>query len=390
MISTTFINNNAIQQFYKWSVFIYLIFKPLYFFDSGIPQIADFLLLIPFTLFAFSINFKKLFRNRGILYLLLFFSVVSAVNLTYHFIDSDSVYSTSYIFAILYFGFNIYFFVFCFTVFKSFIKKDFEYLVYVIFIALAMEYVLLITGYDKGIDNDFKNRAYLSFNNPNQLSYYCLILSGITLFVVKKIPIKRYLVSLILSLSFVLIVCATSRPAIIGALILISLYYFVVCKKHVFKELLVFIIPILLFLVFNTEQMQEDFKRIDKRFAKVEYAGKTDLVERGFMRVVDNPNMLIYGAGEGNYERFVKNESLLSSEFHSAIGSVWFSYGLAGITSFGLFLFYIFKKLRVFDLITFLPILLYNLFHNGMRFSLLCFFLALLFAISTNVKQNIP
>lgn len=390
MISTTFINNNAIQQFYKWSVFIYLIFKPLYFFDSGIPQIADFLLLIPFTLFAFSINFKKLFRNRGILYLLLFFSVVSVVNLTYHFIDSDSVYSTSYIFAILYFGFNIYFFVFCFTVFKSFIKKDFEYLVYVIFIALAMEYVLLITGYDKGIDNDFKNRAYLSFNNPNQLSYYCLILSGITLFVVKKIPIKRYLVSLILSLSFVLIVCATSRPAIIGALILISLYYFVVCKKHVFKELLVFIIPILLFLVFNTEQMQEDFKRIDKRFAKVEYAGKTDLVERGFMRVVDNPNMLIYGAGEGNYERFVKNESLLPSEFHSAIGSVWFSYGLAGITSFGLFLFYIFKKLRVFDLITFLPILLYNLFHNGMRFSLLWFFLALLFAISTNVKQNIP
>lgn len=376
------------QAFFKLSIFLYIILKPFYIFENGLPQIADFIMLCAFLPFIFSIRLADLKIHKSFKFLLLFFLVVILVNTIYFFSSASS--SMSYIVSIVFFGFNGMLFLFCFKTIRSFSVKEFSGLIYAILIALLLQFLLFIVGYDKGLENDeinFYGRAYTSFNNPNQLSYYCVLLATIAIFISKKVKVARYVVSIILSISLVLIASASTRPAVLGIVLFIIYFFIFLLKKNILKEIFVFIIPLLLVAIFQGDKVVSEYNRMVSRFTRIEVTTVKEAEDRGYERIFENPELLIYGAGEGDYKRFLKSTEDVPKEIHSAFGTIWFSYGVFGMLFFCLFLYFTLCNLKIVDLLLISPLILYNLFHNGFRFSILWMLFAVLFYL--NQKKEI-
>ncbi|MFT7158405.1 MAG: hypothetical protein ACI8Q1_003437, partial [Parvicella sp.] len=84
-------------------------------------------------------------------------------------------------------------------------------------------------------------------------------------------------------------------------------------------------------------------------------------------RISNHPEYLIFGAGEGGYNRF--DTFIDNHEMHSSLGTIVFSYGIPGIVLFTLFVFSLLKKLPWFYLVYSLPLFAYGITHMGLRFT---------------------
>ena len=93
------------------------------------------------------------------------------------------------------------------------------------------------------------------------------------------------------------------------------------------------------------------------------------------------PEYLIFGAGEGIAYRLLKKGDNFN-ELHSTWGTLLFSYGIAGFTSFMMMLAILFRSAPWRHLWYFLPIALYGLTHQGLRFSMLWVFFGLVFGLA--------
>jgi len=71
------------------------------------------------------------------------------------------------------------------------------------------------------------------------------------------------------------------------------------------------------------------------------------------------------------YERFVPKSEKRPQEIHNTIINIFFNYGVLGGIMFVLFLYHSFKLTMISQLVYLFPIIVYNLLHNGIRYSLL-------------------
>ena len=191
--------------------------------------------------------------------------------------------------------------------------------------------------------------------------------------------------ALIMSISFVLILSTRTRPAILGSvfLILMSIYY---SKKRLKNVLL--LISAVLFLVTLARDGVLEPSVLAERFTRVETQNNNTAIARGYSRLLESPMYLIYGAGEGNYDRFFNLDKSRPQEIHSGFLSLWFCYGIGGVLFFSLFLRQHFFRINKKDFLLLTPIVFYNFFHNGFRFSVFWILLALcFFALKKNIKN---
>src|SRR5699024_4236800 len=98
------------------------------------------------------------------------------------------------------------------------------------------------------------------------------------------------------------------------------------------------------------------------------------LSDRGYQRIFDYPQYLLFGAGEGYSARIGGG-----IELHSLPGTVLFSYGIIGATIF-IFLMIRIIFLMKFHVLLLLGVFLYNLSHNGLRFTILWVVIAIIIA----------
>jgi hypothetical protein len=103
--------------------------------------------------------------------------------------------------------------------------------------------------------------------------------------------------------------------------------------------------------------------------------------DRHLIWLVDYPEHLILGAGEGASERFYtpRYREDSGAEVHSTLGVVLFAYGIPGTALFLLFLWRLARADPAHVLTLIVPLLVYGLAHNGLRFSLLWFCLAVVY-----------
>ena len=94
---------------------------------------------------------------------------------------------------------------------------------------------------------------------------------------------------------------------------------------------------------------------------------------RGYDRLVNHAEYLLLGAGEGSYNRF--QSELPGSELHSSYGTLLFCYGLVGALLFSLALLLV-CGLQVRWMLYLSPVMLFGLFHHGLRFTLFWVLLA--------------
>lgn len=362
---------------------LYVLTSVIYVFPPGLPQPADFILLLVAGL-TLSFSWRYL-ADEPILYIA-FVSLLGwiiTVNSIWFLMEHDFRFLQSSLF-----------FIFNAIVFISVLGialRDFDRFCCLMYwsciAALAVE-VFYITIFYPGLSR----RTAGSFNNPNQLGYWVLLVFA-CIGVVRRRE-RLGLVDLFgLGLGCYAIALSLSRAATIAAGVLVTA---IVISSGVRRGaglvLAAGLAGGLAFEILNGGGGMVDrianaelTTALDQRLSGISEAHQDgDMVRRGYKRLVDNPHYLALGAGEGAYERLSTEN--FTKEFHSTLGNVLMSYGIVGLTLFGLFLFAIFKNSPWTSWMYLFSIMLYGITHMGLRDSLFWIFLALVCAHGRRLK----
>jgi len=296
----------------------------------------------------------------------------------------------------IYFAFMVYMF-FC-NVVWSILEQDTSFLISLVFwvFSFLLMATLLIAQDDLGLDVALRRSAFLGvvillifwalglgrynygfryngyFNDPNQMAFWVLCASAVYFYLSDRK--NRYLV-LLLSLTALFVIFTTSsRSALLGAVFIMlaaSLRFmgvgagFALGNKIVYTCLAVCLIPVAAYLILGTEAAVGLFDR----FANTNFGEQAEL--RGYTRILNYPEYLLFGAGQGLDSRF---DSV--HEVHSSWVAVLFYYGLIGA---GLFLYLLMKTFLKLDMagkLVFIAPIMYGISTYGLRTPIFWFFLA--------------
>jgi hypothetical protein len=184
-------------------------------------------------------------------------------------------------------------------------------------------------------------------------------------------------------------VLSVSKAAL-GSMIILFGAYLIANKIFSVRNIFAVIVVggISLFVFLNTQIGLNFQKALDVREAN-EADRPDEITEwqyRGYDRISNHPEYLIFGAGEGGYNRF--DTFIDNHEMHSSFGTIVFCYGIPGIVLFTLFVFSLLKKLPWFYLVYALPLFAYGVTHMGLRFTI--FWVALMmFPIIRSERQKV-
>lgn len=365
-----------------------MILCPFYIFPSGMPQPADIVIAIGGIVFLISGKYSA-FKNLVIVkYFRRFLFLVIIINVSYSFyyyaIEGTP---NRMLFSSFFYLYNYLFFIMILYGLQSEKRKI------VIMISILMSFALQIVLYLLGIGmNRWEEgmRSVLFFNNPNQLGYYGL--SMLTLFIIlsnswqNKMSVPLQLLAFLFG-SY-LILSSLSFAAIGGALFLIGYYLYMQLKGSWVRGIIVFVI---IFIVssyaLETHYIYHKLENLEERNDRKETASATQAQIRGYDRFYLHPEYIFYGAGEGKNNRF---DSYHSLEMHSGLGTVLFSYGLFGFFLFMCILYASIRENILYSLSMLIPVLMYNVTHQGLRESLFWAILAALFMLSSSKYIDTP
>jgi hypothetical protein len=230
-------------------------------------------------------------------------------------------------------------------------------------------------------------RATGTFNNPNQLGYWSL-LTGACYLCVKdgrgksSARLTFFDLGVLCLLGYVSTESLSKAAMISFAALFIAAVYFQGALPRVrFALVGMLLIGIVVIVGKGADDIQEwlaegSTGRVIDRLDDIGKQGDDTWEGRGYDRIWENPEYLILGAGEGGIYRF----DSLTNEIHSTFATVLFSYGILGLVLFLLLLWLIFRHAKLRYFVYFVPICLYGLTHQGLRFTLLWIFLGLVFA----------
>ncbi|MEC8557553.1 MAG: hypothetical protein VXZ82_21330 [Planctomycetota bacterium] len=357
-----------------WMGFIVLF--PFYFFRSGLPQIADWLLaaLIVYELTSQKQNLPK--RIQTVINPLRLFALyVCIVSLCWMpFIEAPS--SRTYLLFIfpMFYVYNAMAFWLAMRFYHRYMALFLRGTLVAITCSVLCQLVLMPVAPSSGV------RGTLFFNNPNQLGYFSLIALSMFLY------IERFTAtSMLIKAAFFVGTClfasiSNSKAALVSSVILIAINLVdsgAVRFKHFVGGL--FAIGLVVLIVTKTDFGQEFYERAINRVSGIGTDSDDNLSGRGYDRIWMHPHYNIVGAGEGGWERFYRDPKR-RYEMHSTFGTILFSYGIPGSFLFCLFVYRVFKGTSPISLCYAVPMFAYGATHMGLRFTLFWVFFALVFA----------
>ncbi len=207
-------------------------------------------------------------------------------------------------------------------------------------------------------DRAESGRLRLFFFNTNQLAYHVLLSTTIVLMLAPRYRIPRVVVYGLLLCAFYLELRTYSRAGMLGIGLLAALQF-----VHRPTLLTIVVLPIFgVALYFDLQTLDTDL--LQNRLQVIEGASTRDyLTDRGLDRIVDHPEYLLFGAGEGHMLRF----HLKKQEIHSSAANLLFSYGLVGALLFLGFIRTLVMAVGTRLTLLWIPAFSYSLFHQGMR-----------------------
>lgn len=353
--------NNVKKNIIVLLVYLFFLFTPFYFLDSGLPQFSD-VIGIFIMLFTF-VFFKNQKNNPSIILIsFCFFTYILVVNSIWGIILSKQA---TLILPSLWYLYN-------FLIMLSFIimmKVNFISILKAISIIIPISLFtqLLILVIAPGAEV----RGVGSFNNPNQLGYYALLHLSLYIIISKKYKVNMLIYWLVIGSATFISFFSLSRSAILSIfiLILIELFSSLVKKKKITSILLSICILITLIIPFlnisNNSFLKgtQIYKNVEERFLRTGMQSDDDFVGRGYGRITEYPEYLFFGAGEGVHDRFYSK----NMEIHSTLGNIYFSYGIFGLLFFSIIILICIYNNRFLYYFPLLPILFYGITHNGIR-----------------------
>ncbi len=218
-------------------------------------------------------------------------------------------------------------------------------------------------------------RQELFYNNSNQLAYFA-ILVGSMFFAGARIERPDPRLEAVVYASVVyLALLSVSRAAFGSVLLLIGL----ALLNRPRSAIIVFgaIVSGLVTLEYLTDFLGAASERL---------SNLDPGTGRGYDRIANHPEYLVFGAGEGMSARF--ESEAVAHELHSIFGALLFSYGLPGIGLFVLLLVQILRLGRWSALMALGPTFIYGLAHQGLRFTQLWLLLGLVIGVGLELSKR--
>jgi len=272
---------------------------------------------------------------------------------------------------------------------------------------LSIIVILLIKG-----RHEETLRSTLSFNNPNQLGYFSVILLSYVIILlninenINRVSVKSLLVFVIIiaMAAHYLVFLSLSRGAFFSILLLdIGLL------KTIFKHKIYLIFGIVLLVIGSLvifPNLPFITGRMEARGERKSFDLKKSIVQ-SYERVASqlifsSPWQVIFGRGDG---RIQTDESILFGksmdftgypEVHNIFGNVLRAYGIIGLFLFAFWVIKFIWASRVVSgaLWVWGALLCYNMTHNGIRFRsfwmLSAFLLAIIIYLGSNQKVEKP
>ena len=347
---------------------------PLYVFPSGAFQPVD-IIVIFLSSFVF-INISKQDLQIGVSLVgpfIPFIVLATAINSYYTMVSvSGAGYLLSTI-QIIYTFYLLFLFSIVFLRILS-LHKGMLYMYFCLLIA-----VLTPLLFNKTSD---EIREIYSFNNPNQLGYYALLTLTMLIILNKFARNSEYIGFrsfyiwfnvLIFSLSNVFAVLSLSRACLIGVGLLDLYILFKLFIRYPFHTVSLFILTVITFIVLDYISPALNYNPaldVINRFSQKKVT-ISDLRRRSLGQFKINNFTALFGSGGRYFYLGDKNLSdLHKGEIHNTILFLFNNYGLFGLIFFLVGAMFFIRRLGHFPLkwYLFLPFVIYNLSHYGLRF----------------------
>ncbi len=366
-----YILEERISLFFTAVWILYILLSPLYMFSKGLPQPADYLLFFC----GFPALFVTMIRHRGglskvFLFGFMFALLTMAINLVhFSFLFDDRLLKHS-----VYYMFNFAAFYYTIVMFRQ-SPEILNRLTYIA-VAAAITFQFIYAPFFGGIDV-FRNTG--TFNNPNQLAYWCVLSTAILIILKRDQPFTLLDLALFGMLLFLQSLSLSKAGLIVSAL-LIPLIVFLPNMPNYGRILtLVGLFAFLFSLAIQPDTLQRRFTEIEQFTAvadRIHNIGEEDddsASGRGYDRIIEFPHYIFFGAGEGAFYRF----GIGAQEIHSGFGTLIFSYGIAGVLLFLMFISAVFYRLPTHYYLLLGMVFLFGIPHQNIRFTYFWVFLGI-------------
>lgn len=345
-----------------------LFMSQFYFWSSGLPQFSHIFIFLALLMF-FCKNNKIKVSNVKIIFIFLVYVIL--VNLTWFMISG---FETSYLVSIGYWIFNFL----LFLLLVNLKDENTGYFLKVILRLIFFSYILEIFLWALGLGRySFSPRYNGFFNDPNQMAFWVLSTCSMYLY----LSHKKLNNIIVYSLALFLIMLTLSRSAILGFSILTFAIIFKQ-KGDILKKILLssfsLLTTLVLLLILNRYGM---FDSILARIMEGLLERDDQAEGRGFDILLNFPEYLLFGAGQGNYSLY----SPLGNEIHSTWFGILFYYGVFGLALFLIFIYSVFRKLSFAEKILFLGPMLYGFTTYSARTTIFWFFIGVFVIAKKNI-----
>lgn len=347
-----------------WAIYVFLI--PIYVFKSGLPQPGDIFLivLVPAALRGWD---GRLFHRGHVAIKPLFWFTAWVCLVDYAWaaiLGNFGLFGTdTFVLFPLYYVYNTLLFLVALVMFQRYGDTFLRLTLYTIYVTIFLQVgsSLMMTGVARGA---------VFFNNPNQLGYYALLVACVIVLLHWRLKSRLVISSFFLTCCGYLAALSASRAAMGGIAILLALLVFSNPRVIVAVSLVAIALLFIGGPIKSVADSAED--RVRNRKSQVGF-----FAERGYDRIVEHKEYLVFGAGEGGLSRFSKSQM----EIHSSLGTVVFSYGVIGVILFAIFLWKLVRGAPPRFAAVLIPPLAYTVAHQGLRFTMFWILLAVFVAL---------
>ena len=366
---------------------------PIYIFESGGFQLVDITLFITIIVVLLWKNLPVI--DKKLIYSLLPFTIwVFLIDFIYYLIYKNTTEILSFI-AIVYGLVQLYVFSLIFN--KILHKHGLK------FIYIALIFSILGCFLTKGYSEE--GRGSLSFNNPNQLAYFAIILLAYVIMLNqyrtdKNIESKYFILidMLIILIANFMTIIALSR---VGVVVTVMLDICLLSNVKNFKYFIVTTMGLavitLLFLLTQHELIEQKLSTRGKENFTAHSMTHDDSFEARLIKPLQHLKGLsfLYGIGPGGAGRALKQPGIIvmkysTMEVHSSFGDVLRSYGLIGLFLFSYWYFRFVWQSRLIKngWWVMAAIFAFNNVHNGIRFRSFWIFMGLMVVMISFAELN--
>jgi hypothetical protein len=366
-----------LKHIYLGMFLVVVVVSSFYVFDPGLPQPADLLMASLVAVLATGFVIRPPVHNDVMFVGAVFVGYAALVNLFWYIqYPSDRFWLTA-----LYYAFNFGALMVAASLVRALRERFIIACQVALVVAIAVEIVAL------SVLPRTELRSVGTFNNPNQLGYWGLVVSCCWLLLKRDQK---------LTAADVLVLCGAgyltgeslSKAAMVSfALVFVMGIVFQGLTRSAKLALLAMVFVGTSTVLLNPRSVERFFEvdiveRVDKRLGTIGKTGDDSLAGRGYDRIWRHPEHLVFGAGEGALHRFTNEVWEKDKEMHSTLGTVLFSYGVVGFSLFCALLLMVFRRApRIYALYS-IPIWAYGMTHQGLRDTMLWIFLGLVFGLS--------